>query len=242
MEMQNKTSSAHLTVLAIIITATLYLSTAQADLVFSNGVPGSQTAGWMTHWLRAEDFTLAESTVLTDVRFWVKKDNFLDDFTWIIYADEPVPDNYGHSIHWPDAEISSGTAALTTTLYEYTWTVNSIDLYNATGFQVDFSLDPLALDAGTYWLALHNGPLTVTEEPSGSDDSWNGPSWLYTTTSTIPGSRLDEAPFDGDWAANGANLAFEVYGDPPVVPVPGAALLASIGLGFAGWLGRRKRA
>ena len=59
MKMQNRTSSAHLTLLAITLTATLCLSTAQADLAFSNGLPNIPPAGWMTQWLRAEDFTLA---------------------------------------------------------------------------------------------------------------------------------------------------------------------------------------
>ena len=179
------------------------------------------------------------------MRFWSRRDNFLDDFTWIIYSDGSVTDGSGNTFAAPGTELDSGTATLTNTPYSFTYTAPA-GPYEVTCYQVDFSLGAVALESGTYWLGLHNGPLTVTEEPVDGSGDQNGPSWMAMElgSATITGSRILDLQVGGDWqiASNPWDYAFEVYGETCTVPVPGAALLCSLGLGLASWMKRRQRA
>lgn len=162
----------------------------------------------MTHWREADRFTVAEGVIVSDIRFW--------DL-------EGLPGAFSGSVLW---EIRANSAANTPGVLLYTGAVSTAAPASltrvATGrraFFVNypeyvntFSIPSIPLAAGTYWLVLHNGPLSNN---TGLDLFWEG----AINVSTDP-SYKDEAPFPGTWRSNSttgaplSKLAFRLFGVP----------------------------
>ncbi len=102
----------------------------------------------MTVWIQADDFTLNEGGRLSGVKFWTGElvGYFQGTVTWQIYANSPQ--------NKPGTLLYSGSSPTS---------------HAATGLTVygpfkeyvsDFEVPSIDLPAGTYWLGLHNGPLS----------------------------------------------------------------------------------
>jgi hypothetical protein len=62
--------------------------------------------------------------------------------------------------------------------------------------------------------------------------------WLWSYSTYPSPFHAARSISDGIWGASAGDMAFALYGE--VVPVPGAALLGVLGLGFAGWRLKRE--
>lgn len=197
-------------------------STASAGpLVYNNGLPNQANGNEMTQWIQAEDFTLTTATTLGDARFWSVSPAgaYQGSIVWQIYA------NAGGQ---PGALLHSGTANPTRT-----FTGNN--LFFGQEFQNDFALPNISLAAGTYWLGLHNGPLTTTNR---LEFYWETTNVGGGNTGTARG-REDVAPFGaGGWFNNGQEHAFQLFATN--VPEP-MSMVVFGGLAVAGLAGVRRR-
>jgi hypothetical protein len=86
-----------------------------------------------------------------------------------------------------------------------------------------------ALPAGSYWLELHNGPLTQT-----TDSSFY---WETTSFGTLPHGESQAAPFTGPFMIASSDHAFQVQS----VPEPAVVMQVCTGLGMLGTAMRRRR-
>src|SRR5918912_584658 len=59
-----------------------------AVFTYNNGAPNQLNGNEATNWIQAEDFTLANATTLTGVRFWdiETSPGYQGSITWSIYA------------------------------------------------------------------------------------------------------------------------------------------------------------
>ena len=185
-----------------------------AGLIYDNGAPNGVFGNEMTAYIQAEDFTLAAPTTLTGVRFWafdLSPVSYAGSIAWRIYAD-----NSGE----PGAVIASDVVVPTRVWDHDSW---------FTSYQHDFTL-AVALGAGTYWLGLHNGDLTLTD------------GWYYWETAGLNATLTghEDNLFDTDgWYDNGQEHAFQLYGG--VVPEPSTWLLLGAGFIWLAALARRRR-
>ena len=196
------------------LTVVLITSNAWAVIVYNNGVPNSSGGNEMTMWLQTEDFTLTSAQTITDVRFW---------------SAEGVP-GYNGSITWrfysqvagqPGAVLFSGSAtpvrAATGNVY-----------FGLTERTNDFSIGAVTLPAGTYYLGLHNGPLTHATR----DEFY----WADQATNGTPTGFEDQTPFDdGLWFNNGSEHAFQLS------RIPEPTGLAMLFLAAPAMIARRRR-
>lgn len=218
--MRNNLSLAEIIGFALSMTIVVVAGRAYATLLYDNGSPNGSNGSEMTMWIQAEDFALASPATITDVRFWTieqpSQPGYNGSIVWTLYSDA------GGS---PGGILDRGTALATQ--------VSTGSIFGFEGFQNDFSLGPLALDAGTYWLGLHNGPLT--------HDSRDYFYWQNSDPFSGNGHE-DRTPFDsGGWSINGEEHAFELFGTTTTIPEPSTGLLVIAGvLGLAGR--RRMRA
>src|SRR5262249_5713615 len=149
--------------------------------------------------ISAEHFTVTSPVLVTDVRF---------------LSTEP-PGTYNGSIHWqfytnnpggafppgdPGSIVAEGeTSAVTRT------PTGNIAFPPYPEMVNDFSVGSVLLGPGTYWLGLHNGPLSQTTDPKPLGYLWEfGP--------PIDTLRFDTAPFDGKWDVFGNQLEFALFG------------------------------
>ena len=203
------------------------LPSANAVTIYDNGAPNQASGNEMTGWIQAEDFTLASPAIVTGVTFWDFEDEslaFQGSWTWQIYAD--------NGSNQPGALLSSGTSMNLTHA-----STGSIVFGFYTEFINTFDITPTALLAGTtYWLGLHNGPLTTTLNA--------GVFWEVTNLNATNTGKEDEAPFDGSWSENGNEHAFLLTGNAggggTGVPEGGSSAVLLI-LSLAGLLGIKSR-
>ena len=210
---------------------TLFASTlASAGVVFNNGSP-NQTSGWeMTSYLVGDDFTFASRTTFNDIRFWSYEPTgstaYQGFIVWTInYDNSGLPSG-------PTFLTGAGTTAKRTDLGAMTGAWTGYEL-----FQEDLPIAPLTLDAGTYFLVLHNG-----------DINFHTPESFYWGTTDNNGTyhsanfNWSATPMPGPWVSSSlsapvgeAQMAFElIY----ATPEPGTWFL--VGTGTAALIARRR--
>jgi hypothetical protein len=197
------------------LTAAIALRSAQAVLLYDNGAPDQQNGNEMTQWIQAEDFTLGGAAVLGSVQFWDLEQSgaFQGSIIWQIYS------NSGSN--QPGALLFSGTAL------NLTHTATGLNGPGGLMEFVDtFDVGAVSLTAGTFWLGLHNGPLTTTNRVEFY--------WETTALNGRAGGQEDIAPFGDGFTANGQEKAFLLNGTVGgSVPDTGTSGLL-LGLGLLG--------
>ncbi len=193
-------------------------NTSHAAVIFNNGLPDLQNGFDISSLIAAEDFTLGVQTTITDIRFWSLEgtgffSGYTGSITWQIYS------NAGNT---PGVLLASGTTSAVTQALTGRELITYTALYES---QNDFSVGSVLLDPGTYWLGLHNGPLS-TIPTSGGDEFY----WETTSPNSTFGSRYDSAPFgDNVWDETvGIQRAFQISG---ITSVPEPSTLALFSLG-----------
>lgn len=191
---------------------------ASAQIVYNNGALNGGGGNEFTQWIQAESFFLAAPTTITGFRFWSNSNEgtYNSELTWQIYSDNAgVP----------------GTVLLSDTV-PFTRVADGTTLAGRTQFRTDIEITFTDLLAGTYWLGLHNGPLTNTER---AEIYWS----TTDANATLTGLE-DEVPFGvGGWGASGLEHAFVITGLSAAAPEPSAMALAL--LPICAWAVARRR-
>ena len=167
---------------------------AKAALIYDSGAPDLRSGYEMSNWIEADQFTLTIPTSVESVKFWDLEHIgfFQSTIPWAIYADS--------GSNTPGTLIASGISMNLSHLL-----TGRNDGFGFIEFVNTFNITPVSLPAGTYWLALHNGPLSFLIQQVYWETS--------ATQSSIP-SRSDIAPFLGIWQSNWINskMAFQLSG------------------------------
>lgn len=177
------------------------VSSATAAMVYDNGAPNRLNGFEISHWIQADDFPLGTAARLESVKFWTFEGsgNFQGSIVWQIYSNR--------------ANNTPGTLLFSGTSTNLAHTATGFTLGPYAEFSTTFDLPPVSLPAGSYWLGLHNGPLSNTSD--------TGRVYWGTTNTVDPTpSRSLVAPFAGPWFSNEipagarAGVAFQVSGIP----------------------------
>jgi PEP-CTERM motif len=195
---------------------------AHAQIIYDNGPPNQVDGNEMTQWIQAEDFSVATAMTLGSVHFWdieLPTNAYQGEIDWGIYS------NAGGS---PGTLLASGAAiggAVTRTFIQG-GVLGQFNEYSDT-----FNVTPFALAAGTtYWIGLHNGPLTFQTR---SEFYWE----TTNANASLTGHELI-APFTGGWDDNGNQHAFQLL----AVPEPSTWALLGLGMCALFCVGWRRRA
>jgi hypothetical protein len=180
-------------------------------IIYDNGGPNQQNGNEMTEWVQTEDFTLNQSTNVTDIHFWdiEAAPGYAGSITWWITGDT------GGN---PDFNNILGTGSANPTRVNTQCGV--LGIYCE--YSNDWNINPIALQAGVmYHLALHNGPVTDFTR-----------SEFYWETTNLNGTQTGlECDLGGacynNWSNNGQEHAFYLTGG---IPEPGTLVLMGTGL------------
>jgi hypothetical protein len=188
----------------------LLMPNANADVVvFDNGGPNQHNGNEMTDFLQSEDFTLTTQTQITDVHFWDLQAiaaDYLGSIYWAIQ---------GNAAGMPGTILASGTTSAVT----HTATGLTDDSGLFTEFLNGFNITPTILNSGTYWLTLHDGPLSNS----------NFADFYWEWSSDIGNGQEFDLIANNAWDSNLAEHAFQLTGTP--VPEPTSIVLLATILG-----------
>jgi hypothetical protein len=178
------------------------------DVIYDNGRPPRYFHGFeMTQWIEADDFRVSADATLTGVFFWDLEDpnalGYQGEIDWILYADAGG---------YPGTVLASG-AAIGDQVARVPLHRHANGIYDQ--YSNSFNISPVVnLTAGTtYWLGLHNGPLSFTTRAEFY--------WQTTVRNKTAPVHWDEAPFfDGEWGrVSRQQQAFYLSGtDGPIFP------------------------
>jgi hypothetical protein len=170
---------------------------AQTTLVYDNGAPNLRSGFEITHWIEADRFTLTDAALVENVKFWDLEivGYFQSSIVWEIRSDS------GNET--PGSLLFSGTSTNLTHV-----ATGRNDGFGFSEFVNTFNITPTALAAGTYWLILHNGPLSNNVTANVFWETANNPSTIQSQTII--------APFTEPWDSNGplSKLTFQLNGVP----------------------------
>ena len=192
-----------------------------AQIIFNGGAPNQSSGNEMTEWVQYNDFAFAGTNTVAEIDFWalVGSPGYNGSISWFVTAD-----NAGV----PGTTLFSGNQAAVVT-----GTGNTVDGDLAETFNQLFV--NFTLGAGTYWLGLHNGPLTDVDRTEYY--------WEATSAGFGGAGEEDQAPFgDNSYFNNGQDHAFELLGTAnEVSPVPEPASMTLLAVGLVGIAARRRR-
>ena len=189
--------------------------------IFVNGAPNASSGNEMTSRIQADDFTLSALTSLTGVRFWAfyftdLAAGYLGEVEWTIYS---------QTAGQPGTILFSGlaTPSISAGVADCCAGINGL---------FSFGLPNVLLSPGTYWLGLHNGPTSQTEDEN----------FYWQTTDTNASTRgLEQAvPFgSSSWSNTNQEHAFELDGTISAaavgIPEPSTFYLTGIAMAIFGW-------
>lgn len=190
------------------------IGTAAAGTLYSNGAPSPASGNELSGYIQVDDFTLGSPSTLTGARFWGfyfsdLGNGYLGSITWQIY------DGSGAE---PGSLLYSGVA----------WPALSAGAFNCCdgdAIQLDLSLPSIELQAGTYWLGLHNGDL--------SDTAVEYFYWQTAADNATSRGFEQGLPFgNGAWSGTGLDHAFELSGPSEETPEPASVILVGMGVGL----------
>ena len=201
-------------------------SSLPAAIIWSNGTFNDQGGNILTEFYSAEDFVLSAPATINRITFWTLEDSsavpspYFGTFLYAIFLDATgtPPSN--------NATLSSGLISPVRTIVG---TSVGLDVYENV---INFG-SPISLAAGTYWLGLHNGPLSNDNNAGAIVDIY----WAWTNlnvvnTPTFRGHELalptGAPPFL--WTTNTQEHAFLIESFTTAVPEPSSLFLAGGGI------------
>lgn len=115
--------------------------------VWDNGTPNATSGNEMTNWIQAENFTLGSATTIEGIQFWafLYGGSYSGSITWQILSDASGV---------PGSVLFSDTVSVTPT------NEGPLAFEGSDRLRFDINAGGVALAAGDYWLAIHNGPLS----------------------------------------------------------------------------------
>jgi hypothetical protein len=209
----------------------------EASIIYNNGSPNQSDGANITGFVAGDDFTLGGSVTLTGGAFWSSA-NF-----------DPFGNSFSGTIGWAilaDSGGSPGTILASGSDSSPVLTDTGAKIFGTDEWQIDFSFGSISLNAGTYWLTLHEGALGTPDD---------GTTIYWDTTGNQTGS-LSQTTADltaaSGWSSNGAlvggngsDLAFQLSGGSggggSTVPEPSSVGLVGAGIVGILLLMKRKR-
>lgn len=201
--------------ITLVVLAALACPPAGRAAVLFLAAPDQSGASDMNQYVEADDFVNLGTMHVTSVTFWAMQNDASD------YAGSTTIGLLNDDAGVPGTTISTISRVLTGTATGNT-------AFGLTEFVYQFNVN-VTLGPGTYWLALHNGPLNTVPTTQ----------FYWEWSADVGNSQSkDLGPPVGPWVGNFSELAFQLDGTTSV-PEPGTGLL--IGAGLVGaWAVRRR--
>ena len=207
-----------------------FQSTVQGGIVWDNGGPNQASADSLSELVTADDFSLLQQTGLTSFQFWdvqLTPGDYAGSILWSIYTN-----NSGQ----PGSVLASGSASGGSIIRTLDGAISCCpaggpfpEWVNTVSIAASISFGSADLAAGTYWLALHDGPISNAANPV--NFYWETADLNGTNTPTNRGMFMDPLAPPLVWISTLKEHAFNVSSTAVPEPASGA-ILAMAGLGL----------